>query len=234
MGLTVSLHLSYSLRVASGDTHPFGRHTLMAAPPAVVRPRPVRARRNPRWIAVGILAICLGALGSLVLYTQVTTSNTVIAVNRTIMRGEKLQAADLGQVTVGNLAGLKPVAASKLPSLIGQQALTDLPHGSFVVEGSVGTPSEPAGSARVGLRLTPGRVPIAPLPAGTAVRLISVAAPNTSMSSVDVSVSGQIATAPSTAPDGSRVLDVSVPSQHAARIARLAASDQIAVILESR
>lgn len=204
----------------------------MADPPPVARPHPVRARRNPRWIAVGILAICLGALGSLLLYSQVATSTTVIAVNRTIMRGETIQPGDLGQVTVGDLGGMTPISASELTSLIGKQALLDLPQGSFVVEGSIGTPAEPEGFSRVGLRLTPGRVPIAPLPAGTPVKLISVPAPNASTSTTEISVIGQIATAPSVAPDGSRVLDVSVPTRHAPTIARLAASDQLALILE--
>lgn len=199
-----------------------------------VRPQPVRARRNPRWIAIGVLAICLGALGSLLLYSQVTTSTTVIAVNRTIMRGETILATDLGQVTVGDLGGLKPLAASELTTLIGKQALMDLPQGSFVVEGSIGAPADPEDHARVGLRLTPGRVPIAPLPAGTPVRLISVPAPNTSTAPEEISVPGQVATAPSISPDGSRVLDVSVPVRFAATIARLAASDQLALILEPR
>lgn len=204
----------------------------MADQPVVARPRPVRARRNPRWIAIGILAICLGALGSLLLYSQVTTSNTVITVNRTIMRGETILATDLGQITVGDLGGLNAVPAAEIPSLIGKQALTDLPQGTFVLPGTIGAPSEPAGFARVGLRLTPGRVPVAPLPAGTPVRLISVPAPNSTTPPTDVSVMGQIATAPSIAPDGSRVLDVSVPARDATTIARLAASDQLALILE--
>jgi hypothetical protein len=47
-----------------------------------------------------------------------------------------------------------------------------------------------------------------------------------------VSVRGTVATAPAETADGARVLDVWVPAANAETVARLAALDQIAIILE--
>jgi hypothetical protein len=192
----------------------------------------MRARRNPRWIAAGVLAVCLGAVGSLLLHTQASSSTTVITVTRTVMRGETLQPTDLGQATVGNMSGLDVVPAGRLPELVGRQALFDLAEGSIVMDGTIGTLDRPAGQAQVGLKLSPGRMPSAPLPHGTVVRLIPVTA-DEQPATGQGAVRGTIANAPSPTPDGAHVLDVLVPAKDAERIARLAALDQIAIIMDA-
>lgn len=195
--------------------------------------RPLRPRRNPRWIAAGILAICLGAVGSLLLYSQAARSSVVVSVNRTVMRGETLTSDDLAQVTVGQLGDMKAIPSSQIPMLVGKQALVDLASGSILLEGTVGTPERPDGQAQVGLKLPLGKIPVAPLPQGTRVRLLSVAAADSSAPAASISVLGEIATAPTDAADGSRILDVWVPEASAATIARLAANSQIVLIIEA-
>ena len=73
----------------------------------------VRPRRNLRWILIGVLAICLGGLGSAVLYSSVSNATSVLKVNRTIYRGEVIGAADLGPVSLGTHLGVETVPAER-------------------------------------------------------------------------------------------------------------------------
>lgn len=189
----------------------------------------VRPRRNLRWVALGVLAICLGGLGSAFLYLQLADAHAVVRVTRTIYRGEVVQASDLDAITLGAAVGLRTVPATEAASLIGQTALTDLPSGSLLVPGSLGPPEVESGVTRIGLKLAPGRLPISPLPAGTPILLVAVAK-DTQSEPDGASVIAEVATAPSSQTDGSLVLDVSVPAAQAERIARLAALDLIVVV----
>src|SRR5690348_9499351 len=47
----------------------------------------VAGRRNPRWIALGVVALCLGGLLSYLIYAQVAAESTVVAMARTVDRG---------------------------------------------------------------------------------------------------------------------------------------------------
>ena len=141
---------------------------------ALTVPTPLRPRRNPRLLVSGVIAICLGGLGSAALYISVTDARSVVRTNRTIYRGEVIQAADLGVTSVGGTLGVRTVPAERVGELIGRTALTDLPGGSLFPPDSVGPAEVPPGSSRIGLKLAPGRVPVSPLPAGTPVLLVAV------------------------------------------------------------
>ncbi len=197
-------------------------------------PRPVlRPRRNPRWIAAGILAICLGAIGSFLLYTRTASANTVIAMNATVMRGATITDEDITQITVGTLGDMPVIDSSHIPDLVGKQALVDLPKGALVLEGTVGVAQRPDHHTQVGIKVPLGRLPVALMPQGTPVRLISVTPSAASSSVAAVSVVGTVATAPKDTTDGARVLDVWVPTESAAVVARLAALEQIAIVMEA-
>lgn len=202
--------------------------------------QPLRPRRNPRWIAAGILAICLGAVGSFLLYSRVSSANSVLVMNATVMRGATLEADDVRQLTVGDLGGVKAIDSSRIGDVVGRVALVDLAEGSIVVEGEVGVSQQPAGHIQVGIKVPLGRVPNAPLPQGTPIQLISVTTAQTDESAQEsvestapeASVKGTVASAPTETSDGSRTLDVWVPTANAAAVARLAALDQIAIVME--
>ncbi len=176
-----------------------------------------------------MLAICLGGLGAAFLYTSVADAHSVLRVNRTVFRGEVIQAADLGSVSVGSAVGLTTVPADRAAELIGSTALVDLPNGSLVVPGSVGQVEVKPGTARIGLRLTPGRLPASPLPAGTPVLLVAVAK-DSEDASPGASVVAKVATSPVVQTDGAAVLDVEVPAGEAERLARLAAAERLVLV----
>ncbi len=188
-----------------------------------------RPRRNLRWILVGVLAICLGGLGSAVLYSSVSNATAVLKVNRTVYRGEVIGAADLGPVSLGTHLGVETVPADQASELIGKTALVDLPSGSLLVPSSIGDPEVETGYSRLGLRLTPGQVPISALPSGTSVVLVPIAAANDGKES-GASYRATISVAPSTLADGSTSLVVTVADADSDEVARLAAAGRLVVV----
>lgn len=192
-----------------------------------------RVRRDPRWLAGGLVAVALGGLASAYGFATVAASEPVIKVNRTVHRGEVLQASDLAVVQVGRSADLKGVPASQLDVVVGKAATTDLPGGTLLVAESVGAAEVPAGAARVGLRLVAGRYPSTPMLPGTKVLVVALPAKAAGVSPgapAVASVPAVLVGTPSVQPDGSAVLDVNVPVNQAETIARLAASEQVVLV----
>lgn len=189
----------------------------------------LRPRRNVRWILVGVLAICLGGLGSAMLYSSVSGATSVLKVNRTIHRGELIGAADLGPVSLGSHLGLETVPADRASELIGKTALTDLPAGSLVTPSSIGKPELVRGQSRLGLKLSAGQVPVSALPPGTPVILVPLGSANDGQGTAEP-IRATIAVAPTLLPDGSSSLEVTVADADSARVARLAAAGLLVVV----
>ncbi|SDS73958.1 SAF domain-containing protein [Microlunatus soli] len=132
-----------------------------------------RTRRNPRWIALGIIAICLGAIASFFLYSQVAESHRVVAVRHSISRGETIKADDLGQVSVGDTGGLVTVPATRIGSLVGKVAAVDLVEGSLLPPDAITDVLPPdKGNGVIGIKVATGRAPSGFLAAGSPVRLV--------------------------------------------------------------
>jgi hypothetical protein len=193
---------------------------------------PVRTRRNLRWIAVGVLAVCLGGLGAALLYANLSDARTVVRVVRTVYRDQVITAADLGVTSAVPAAGVEMVAVGQLDEVVGRTALYDLAEGSLLSPRTYGAPAVEAGSVRLGLRLAAGRIPSAPMPPGTVVLLVPVGKDGASPPE-GASVTGRVATAATTLPDGASVVDVSVASAEAERVARLAANDQLVLVQQA-
>ncbi|MEL4356500.1 MULTISPECIES: SAF domain-containing protein [unclassified Luteococcus] len=189
----------------------------------------LRPRRSPRLVAAGLLLACLGGLGGALAYQRASHANQVVVVQHAVPRGELVRAQDLSVVTIGPAPGVHTVDANQLPSLVGKQALVDLPAGSLVGAGSVGQVRLAKGHVQLGLRLAPGRVPVEPMPAGTPVRLVEVTSDKQENSALVVEA--MIVTAARTLPDGtSQMLDVGVPEAQAQRLADLSARDLLVVV----
>src|SRR5512133_3996563 len=71
-----------------------------AESPLAPQPPRLPGRRNPKWIALGIVAICLGGLLSYMIYARVATETAVVAVAHTVYRGEAIDQGDLGTITL--------------------------------------------------------------------------------------------------------------------------------------
>ena len=193
---------------------------------------PLRARRNLRWIAVGVLAISLGGLGSAVVYTNVANAQSVVGITRTVYRDQVITQDDLSVVSVVPAPGIDTVPAASLDAVVGQSALTDLSEGSLLNPRAFGEPPVEPGTARVGLKLAAGRLPATALPPGTAVLLVPVGRDGAEPPA-GASVAARVAGGMGVLPDGSSVLDVGVPQTEAERVARLAAADQLVLIRQA-
>lgn len=189
----------------------------------------IRPRRNLRWILIGVLAICLGGLGSAVLYSNVAGATSVLKANRTIHRGELIGPTDLGPVSLGSHLGVETVPAELAAELIGKTALLDLADGGLVSPASIGEPEVVRGFSRLGLKLAPGQVPVSPLPGGSPVVLVPITTGNDAKGSGGT-YRATIAVAPVTLPDGSTSLEVMVADADSDQVARLAAAGRLVVV----
>lgn len=198
----------------------------------------LRPRRQPKWIAAGVLAICLGGLGAAVLYTEAAQSSDVVVLTRSVPRGEIVQTSDFAVARVGNLTGVSHVSGSAIPELVGKSALADLPKGALLPAESVGSPVLASGSSQVGLKLAPGRIPTGELPQGVPVVLVPLedarVAPG-QQADLPAPIPATVLTPPRPGPDGVAVLlDVRVTDDRADEVAVLAATDRVALVKEGR
>ncbi len=170
----------------------------------------LRARRNPVWLAVGIIAICIGALGAGQLAERLSVSNSVLVTTKAIARGDVIEVSDIRTIKVGDISGISAAPESELSSLVGQVAQIDLAANSIVPDGAAGKAVVPAGSTQLGLSLAAGRMPSGFLPAGTRVMLIAVS-PSDEKPIVPGEIPATVVSANGTASDsGDRLVDVSV------------------------
>lgn len=196
----------------------------------VTRPR-IRLRRSPLWLIAGILAVALGGLASAFVYLQVAASDPVLRVNRTIHRGEVIQAADLAVVHVGSGLDVRTVSDTRARDVVGKAAVTDLPGGGLLVDGSWGETHVLVGSARVGVRLSPGRFPTTDLRPGTEVLVVALAGPGgVGEEDLPGSVNATLVGSASAQSDGSTLFALNVPAASAEMVARLAAADRVALV----
>ncbi len=198
-------------------------------PPAAPRPDAVqlRARRSPRLIALGVLAIVLGALGAAALYSMNTDHVSVVVMARDVTRGNEIQATDLAVVSMPATLQVEMSGADELDQMVGRMARNDLPAGAFPLPRHLGQDPIPADHFLVGIRLSSGRLPSAELPPGTRVQLISL------LEGDDTVVNAVVASSPIMLDDGSgHLLDVTVPDDAAAGVATLAATDQLVLIAD--
>ncbi len=205
--------------------------TSLPARPAGAQLRP---RRSPRLMLLGLLLACVGALGAVAIYQAGTSSQTVLVAARTISRGEVIQAADLRVVDVTGAPGLSVVPADSMGEAVGQVALIDVGEGALLTPGSFGKASVAEGTVQLGLRLTPGRLPVRDMPAGTRVRLIAVQTKDATSGTGELVGVATVVTQPRETGDGAAfVLDVAVRADQGAAVAQLAASDRLVLVRES-
>lgn len=190
----------------------------------------IRLRRSPAWLAFGIIAICVGGLLSAFVYLNAVESHPVLRLNRTVHRGEIIAPSDLGVVQAGTGLDVRTVADRQSGDVVGKAALTDLPAGSLLVEGSWGEAGQPTGMARVGVRLSAGRYPGGDLRPGTPFLVVALPEASGERAELPASVAATLVADPVTQPDGSLAFDLYVPTAEAEAVTRLAAADRVALV----
>ena len=90
-----------------------------AATPAPPR---LPGRRSPRWIALGVVAICLGGLLAYAVYARVSTETRVLALSTTVYRGQVVQSSDLTSVVLHGDPPGPTVRLADEASVVGRRA----------------------------------------------------------------------------------------------------------------
>jgi SAF domain len=204
-----------------------------------VTPQPPRmpGRRNPKWIALGIVALCFGGLLSYMIYARVASESAVVAAAHTVYRGETIEQSDLATITLRGGSLPHAIPGAQLGDLVGKRAAFDLVEGSAIPSTAVAEEAVPnEGRAIVGLKLAPGRAPGNLLLPSSLVRLIALPA-GTDGSTAD-KLAGNIFIGrvidQSPAADGTSILvNVDVGAGAAPTIAMLAAQDRIAIVRDA-
>jgi SAF domain len=206
-----------------------------AGSPATPQPPRMPGRRSPKWIALGIVALCLGGLLSYMIYARVASETAVVAAAHTVYRGETIEQGDLTTITLRDGSLPQTVPATSLADLVGKRAAFDLMEGSVIPASAVVKEAIPAeGRAIVGLKLEPGRAPGNLLLPSSLVRLIALpgAAESTDKLAASIFVGRVIDQSP--AADGTSILvNVDVEAGAAPTIATLAAQDRIALVRDA-
>lgn len=207
-------------------------------PPATPEPPRLPARRNPKWIALGVIAICLGGLLSFVIYARVATETTVVAMAATVYRGEPIEAADLTSVTLQGDPSVPTIPTADAAGLIGQRAAYDLVEGTLAAPSAVASEALPAAErAVIGMRLAGGRAPADFLQPGAPIRLVALP-PAAAQPGAKDQHAGKTYLARTVSvkpgPDaGSLLVDVDVAAGQAAVIATLAAQERLAIVRDA-
>jgi hypothetical protein len=201
-------------------------------------PPPMPGRRNPKWIALGVVALCLGALLSYVIYSRVADETAVVSIVNTVHRGSTVTAADLTTVNLSAGAGVQMVPASQLSELVGRKAVYDLVAGSLLPVGAVADVVTPqTGRSVVGIRLVSGRVPSGVLPSGSPLRLVALPPAGAAPGFTDEYTGRTIISREVSQVDGadgtSIILNVDVPANQAPVVALLASQERLAVVRDA-
>lgn len=205
--------------------------------PVTPRPPQIPGRRNPKWIALGIVALCLGGLLSYMIYARVASETAVVAAAHTVYRGETIEQSDLATITLRGGSLPQAIPAAQLRDLVGKRASFDLIEGSVILSTAIVEEAIPAqGRAIVGLKLAPGRAPGNLLLPSSLVRLIAL--PAAADGSTADKLSGSIFIGrvidQSPAADGTSIMvNVDVKADAAPTIAMLAAQDRIAIVRDA-
>lgn len=206
----------------------------------ITTPEPPRlpARRNPKWIAIGIVAICLGGLLSYMIYARLATESAVVAMATTVYRGEVIEASDLTSITLSGDPSVPTISADQSASLVGQRAAYDLVAGSLPAPASVTAAPLPAAErAVVGILLAAGRAPADFLVPGSPVRLVALPAADAQPGAKDPYTGKNFAartlSAQPGADAGSLFVHVDVPAGQAPTIAMLAAQERLTVVRDA-
>jgi hypothetical protein len=203
-------------------------------PPATPEPPRMPGRRNPKWIALGIVALCLGGLLSYMIYARVATETTVVSVAQTVYRGEVIETSDLTTITLQGSTIPQAVPARDLSTVVGRRAATDLVAGSVLVASAVTDETIPAtGRAVVGLKLSAGRTPTSLLLPSSAVRLVALPPENGTDKLTGDTFTARVIDQGGGADGTSILVNVDVAADQAATIAQLAAQDRIALVRDA-
>lgn len=193
-----------------------------------VRLRPPGRRVQVPQLVVALLLVGVGALVSVVLYTQASAREPVLAVANPLERGQVVTAEDLRVSYVGSDDPILSVAPDQISSLVGQVTLTDLEVGMVVTAGQFADRRAVGeGEGIVGLSMPPGAYPTVQLASGDLVDVV-----DTESGEGVVARGAVVFDVVALGVQGQRLVSLRLPAETAARVASVP-EDRLRLILVS-
>lgn len=210
-------------------------------------PAPVRQRRRPALIGLGIALVALGPLVGAWVGMATDESVSVIALATDKEAGQRLQTADLRAVSItADPADLPAIPVTDADRVTGMMLTGNAPAGTLLLPGMLSAePRTPDGTHVVGIPVTPGQMPAVGLRPGDQVTLVvgatqtnqqqgaamgeeeSLTAPGRTWQGTVVTVGG-----PTTQDvTGSITVDVAIPATSSSDVAAAAASRSMSIVL---
>ncbi len=207
-------------------------------PAAVARPapEPVRTRRRPLLVGLGVALTALGGLGAVWLASTGTGTVTVVGIAQEVRAGDVIEKDDLLGVQVAAGSPLRTLSVDRYADVVGKRSLVRLLPGSLLNPDAVADRLVPAaGQALVGLSLSTAQRPAVPFDAGDVVQILwTPGAQDSTTSGTGAPPAPVAATVVSTQEDedaGRLILNVTVPAASAGRVATWGSTGRATVVL---
>lgn len=212
------------------------------APPPQLRRLP--RRRRPGMIALAVVLVGVGVLGSAALYVRENHQVQVLMVLQPVPAGSVITPADIGTASVAAGPGISLIPARQLAQVTGLVAATALRPGTLLSPSEL-TTSEPPGPGQVlvPVAVRPSVLPAAGLAPGDRVLVVATPAVpgsngsgGTGSAPILVKPVSALVLEVSSGPDqdGLDVVDLLVPAVSGIPVAQQAATGEIALIVQYR
>lgn len=196
---------------------------------------PLRKRRRPLSVVIGILLIALSGLGSYLVLTSAAQTRQILVTTRHLSIGEAITITDLTTIEVAGAQHVAGLPSEQLETVAGQFTRLELPRGAFITADSIARERElPAGQAIVGIALGVEQLPGETVRPGAPVRIVAPpegTAPTggEGIPTIDATVRG----VHSDERSGLTIVDLRVAAETAPQLAAWAATGRIALILDT-
>lgn len=220
-----------------------GRSGSRAGPaaPVPLRETAVRTRRRRGLWVAGVALVAAGGLAAAVLVGRAGDRVEVLAVARPVPVGQAISEADVAVARVAADPALSPVPASRRAEVVGRTAAVELRPGTLLTGEEVTDAAVPAaGEQVVGVAARPGQMPARGLRPGDRVLVVPVPGDQASggtATTEDVGPAGEplparVVQVGSADADGAVTVDVVVGEAVGPRVAALASTGRIALVLQ--
>lgn len=202
---------------------------------AVEPAAPPKLRRRPMALIVSVATVVLGALIGMWVWSAAGNSTEVLAVRTLVQRGEVITGDDLMVVRVGLDPAIQTVSAAQANEVAGQRAALDLAPGGLLTPADIAPVVVPGrGTSVVGIGLASGMLPAETLAPGDDVRVVQTPGQQGTIEGTPVTIAATVVGVHPDEMGDQTIVDVLVPSEVAADLAARAATQKVALVLDSR
>lgn len=195
------------------------------------RLQPAGRRIQVPQLVVAVFLVALSALAAVVVFSQASAREPVLALANPVERGQVLEGEDLRVVYVASDDPVATVSAESLSALVGRRAVADLEEGTIVASGFfVDEEAVGVGEGVVGLALSPGEYPTLRLAPGDVVDVVSTVDAAGEPGGVLVAGVGVFEVS-ELGVQGTRFVSLRVPIGAAADLAQAAAAGGVRLVL---